>query len=136
MCCIFSYDHLVRLLTRVMDERPENAVDVIEDLSLEVKRSMWQEKQSTLREAEHTTSSELLAEQQKALFNHGDEKEHEEVLVRRVFFQGDSMIAVAFSPGNPNIQMWLNRTHTFLNCTSAEKHTKRHVNVICPLPLT
>ncbi|XP_060719503.1 radial spoke head protein 6 homolog A [Tachysurus vachellii] len=73
------YDHLVRLLSRVMDERPENAVDVIEDLSLEVKRSMWQEKQSTLREAEHTTSSELLAEQQRALFNYGDGKEHEEL---------------------------------------------------------
>ncbi|KAK3508762.1 hypothetical protein QTP70_004239 [Hemibagrus guttatus] len=74
-----SYDHMVRVLTRVMDERPENAVDVIEDLSLEVKRSMLQEKQSTLRDTPSTTSSELLAEQQRALFNRGDEGDHEDV---------------------------------------------------------
>lgn len=74
-----------------MDERPENVVDVIEDLSHEVKRSMLQEKQSTLRDAPSTSSSELLAEQQRALFNHGDDREHEEVLVRTVRFQGESM---------------------------------------------
>lgn len=83
-----------------MDERPENAVDVIEDLSREVKRSMLQAKQSTLRDAPSTTSSELLAEQQRALFTRGDEGEHEEVLIRTVSFQGGSMVAVAFSPLN------------------------------------
>lgn len=62
-----------------MDERPENAVDVIEDLSHEVKRSMLQEEQSTLRDAPSTTLSELLAEQQRALFNQRDEGEQEEV---------------------------------------------------------
>lgn len=73
------YDHLVRVLARVMDERPENAVDVIEDLSREVKRNMLLEKQSTLRDAPSTTSSELLAEQQRALFNRWDRGEHEEM---------------------------------------------------------
>ncbi|MCI4394535.1 hypothetical protein PGIGA_G00169920 [Pangasianodon gigas] len=73
------YDHLVRLLTRVMDERPENAVDVIEALSHEIKRGMLQENQSTLRDAPSTTSSELLAEQQRVLFNRGDEGEQEEM---------------------------------------------------------
>lgn len=103
---ISSYDHLVRVLTRVMDERPENAVDVIEEMSHKVKRSMLQEKQSTLRDVPLTTFSELLAEKQRALFHCRDESEHEEVLVRRVCFQGDSMIAVAFSPWNFFVSSW------------------------------
>ncbi|XP_060769184.1 radial spoke head protein 4 homolog A [Neoarius graeffei] len=71
------YDHLVRVLTRVMNERPENTVDIIENLSLEVKRSMLQEKQSTLRDAPSTTSSEQLAKQQKVLFNRKEEQPEE-----------------------------------------------------------
>lgn len=75
-------------------------MDVIEDLSHEVKRSMLQEKQGTLRDAPSTSSSELLAEQQRALFNRGDEGEHEEVLVSTVCSQDDFMVAVAFSSCN------------------------------------
>ncbi|XP_062844994.1 radial spoke head protein 4 homolog A [Trichomycterus rosablanca] len=77
------YDHLARVLTKVMDERPENAVDVIEDLSWEVKRSMLQHEQSTLRDTQLQTASELLADQQRVLFNRGagDEVDQEEELV-------------------------------------------------------
>lgn len=70
---------MFRLLNKVMEERPEDAVDVIEELSLEVKRNMLQEKQSTLRDAPSTSDSELLAEQQKRLFDQGEEREQEEV---------------------------------------------------------
>lgn len=70
-----------------MDERPENTVDVIEDLSREIKRSMLQETQSTVRDSPSTSSSELLAEQQRPLFNRGEEEEHEEVLVRTDFLK-------------------------------------------------
>ncbi|KAF4076430.1 hypothetical protein AMELA_G00215050 [Ameiurus melas] len=73
------YDHLVRVLTKVMDERPENAVDVIEDLSHEVKRSMVLDKQSMLRDAPSTTSSELLDEKQSVLFKREDEGEPHEM---------------------------------------------------------
>lgn len=83
---IFSYDHLVRVLTKVMDKRPENAVDVIEDLSHEVKLSMVLDKQNMLRDAPSTTSSELLAEKQSALFKQEDEGEPNEVQVRTVSF--------------------------------------------------
>ncbi|KAM9441344.1 radial spoke head protein 4 homolog A [Clarias gariepinus] len=62
-----------------MDERPENTVDVIEDLSREIKRSMLQETQSTVRDSPSTSSSDLLAEQQRPLFNRGEEEEHEEM---------------------------------------------------------
>ncbi|XP_053507646.1 radial spoke head protein 4 homolog A-like isoform X1 [Ictalurus furcatus] len=72
------YDHLVRVLTKVMDKRPENAMDVIEDLSHEVKLSMVLDKQSMLRDAPSTTSSELLAEKQSALFKQEDEGEPNE----------------------------------------------------------
>ncbi|KAG9333080.1 hypothetical protein JZ751_013503 [Albula glossodonta] len=62
------YDHLVRVLTKVMDERPENAVDVLEDLSYEVKRAGLRDTQSTLRDIPPTPAAHLLAEQQRALF--------------------------------------------------------------------
>ncbi|XP_077062721.1 radial spoke head protein 4 homolog A isoform X1 [Siphateles boraxobius] len=77
------YDHLVRLLTKVMDERPENAVDVIEDMSRELKSSILQEKQDTLRDNPSSSSALLLAEQQKTLFKRaaGGEGDHEEELV-------------------------------------------------------
>ncbi|XP_072558436.1 radial spoke head protein 4 homolog A isoform X2 [Paramormyrops kingsleyae] len=64
------YDHLARLLTKVMEERPENVVDVIEDLSREVKRAGLQNTQSTLRDIHVTTPPQVTAEQQKVLFSH------------------------------------------------------------------
>ncbi|XP_036381583.1 radial spoke head protein 6 homolog A [Megalops cyprinoides] len=77
------YDHLVRLLTKVMDERPENAVDVIEDMSREVKRAGLRDTQGTLRDTPTISAAQLLAEQQRALFSRGggDEAETEEELV-------------------------------------------------------
>ncbi|XP_017350687.1 radial spoke head protein 4 homolog A-like [Ictalurus punctatus] len=73
------YDHLFHVLTKVMDERPENAVDVIEDLSHKVKRSTVLDKQNMLRDTPSTTSSELLAEKQSALFKQEDEGEPNEM---------------------------------------------------------
>ncbi|XP_048840642.1 radial spoke head protein 6 homolog A [Brienomyrus brachyistius] len=64
------YDHLARLLTKVMEERPENVVDVFEDLSREVKRAGLQDTQSTLRDIHVTTPPHVTAEQQKVLFSH------------------------------------------------------------------
>ncbi|XP_010868801.1 radial spoke head protein 6 homolog A [Esox lucius] len=76
------YDHLARLLTKVMDERPENVVDVIEDMSLEVKRELLQDMQSTLRDTPLASAAQLLAKQQKLLFSRGgDGGDREEELV-------------------------------------------------------
>ncbi|XP_056314620.1 radial spoke head protein 6 homolog A [Danio aesculapii] len=77
------YDHLVQLLTKVMDERPENAVDVMEDMSLQLKGSVLQEKQDTLRDSPSSPLALVLAEQQKTLFMRaaGDGGDHEEELV-------------------------------------------------------
>ncbi|XP_058504340.1 radial spoke head protein 4 homolog A-like isoform X2 [Solea solea] len=73
------YDHLTQLLMKVMDEQPNDAVDVIEDLSHDVKRSLYVDKQSTLQDVPQATAAEQLAEQQRLLFSHtGDTVEEEE----------------------------------------------------------
>ena len=66
---------------KVMDEHPDNAVDVIEDVSREVKRGLFEDKQSTLRDLPQTTAAELLAEQQRLLFSRPEEADQEEELV-------------------------------------------------------
>ncbi|KAJ8266596.1 hypothetical protein GJAV_G00132320 [Gymnothorax javanicus] len=77
------YDHLVRVLCKVMEERPENAVDVIEDLSLEVKRAGLRDQQGALRDMPPIPAVQLLAEQQRTLFTRGggDDVEPEEELI-------------------------------------------------------
>ncbi|KAM7410668.1 hypothetical protein PAMA_001891 [Pampus argenteus] len=75
------YDHLTRLLMKVMDERPENAVDVIEDMSYDVKRGVFEDKQSALRDLPQTTAAEVLAEHQQLLFSSPKEADHAEKLM-------------------------------------------------------
>ncbi|XP_061635245.1 radial spoke head protein 4 homolog A isoform X2 [Phyllopteryx taeniolatus] len=59
------YDHLSRLLMRVIEERPHDVVDVMEDLSHDVKLRLYEDTQSTLQDLQQTTAAEELAEQQK-----------------------------------------------------------------------
>ncbi|KAL4601473.1 hypothetical protein GN956_G25897, partial [Arapaima gigas] len=77
------YDHLARLLTKVMDERPRDVVDIFEDMSLNVKRAGLQSTQSTLRSTSPISTALVLAEQQKALFSRraGEDPAHEEDLM-------------------------------------------------------
>ncbi|XP_035504544.1 radial spoke head protein 4 homolog A isoform X1 [Scophthalmus maximus] len=75
------YDHLSRLLIKVMDEQPQNAVDVIEDMSHDMKQGLFKDKQSTLRDLPQTTAAELLAEQQRLLFSQPEDTEQEDELV-------------------------------------------------------
>ncbi|KAM9364917.1 radial spoke head protein 4 homolog A-like [Pholidichthys leucotaenia] len=75
------YDHLTCLLTKVLDEQPHNAVDVLEDMSCDVKRALFKGGQSNLRDLPHTTAAELLAEQQRLLFARQEEATQEEELV-------------------------------------------------------
>lgn len=66
---------------KVMDERPHSVIDVIEDMSRDVKRGLFEDKQSTLRDLPQTTAAELLAEQQRTLFTRLEEADQEEELV-------------------------------------------------------
>ncbi|KAM9796076.1 radial spoke head protein 6 homolog A isoform X1 [Syngnathus typhle] len=72
------YDHLSRLLMRVIEERPHDVVDVMEDLSHDVKLRLYLDTQNSLQDLQQTTAAEELAEQQKVLFvRHEDAPEHE-----------------------------------------------------------
>ncbi|XP_072405444.1 radial spoke head protein 4 homolog A [Chiloscyllium punctatum] len=62
------YDHLSQVLTKVLDERPDNAVDIIEDISKKVKRSQFSKKMDTLRDEYENSMAYGLAEVQKSLF--------------------------------------------------------------------
>ncbi|XP_029987330.1 radial spoke head protein 6 homolog A [Sphaeramia orbicularis] len=86
------YDHLTRVLMKVMDERPHNAVDVFEDISRDVKRGLFEEKQSTLRDLTEATAAEQLAEQQRLLFSRLEDADQEEELVE-MFLPNVSEIA-------------------------------------------
>ncbi|XP_019949301.2 radial spoke head protein 4 homolog A-like [Paralichthys olivaceus] len=74
------YDHLTQVLIKVMDEQPHDVVDVIEDRSRDVKRALFEDKQSTLRDLPQTTDAELLAEQQLNLFDQPEDTEQEDEL--------------------------------------------------------
>ncbi|XP_072031441.1 radial spoke head protein 4 homolog A-like isoform X2 [Amphiura filiformis] len=72
------YDHLSRVLTKVLDERPENVVDVFEDISKDVKRSKFTSNVDTLLDKVDKTTEVQLAESQRALFERTQEDaEHE-----------------------------------------------------------
>ncbi|XP_054452812.1 radial spoke head protein 4 homolog A [Anoplopoma fimbria] len=75
------YDHLTGLLMKVMDEHPQNAVDVIEYMSHDVKQTFLEDKQKTLRDLPQTIAAELLADQQRLLFSRPEEAGHEEELM-------------------------------------------------------
>lgn len=82
--CFSSYDHLTRLLIKVIDERPHNVVDLIEDMSHDVKRGSFDDKHSNLPDFPQTTSAELLTEQQSLLFYRPDEADQDEEQVLAV----------------------------------------------------
>ena len=71
---------------KVMDDHPQNAVDVMEDMSRDVKRALFEDKQSPLRDLPLTTAAELLAEQQHLLFSTPEEVDQEEELVLNTSF--------------------------------------------------
>ena len=75
------YDHLTRLLTRVTDERPNNVMDVFEDMSLETKQSYFFDKESTMVNLPEATGAEELAEQHRLLFCPAEDREEELVFV-------------------------------------------------------
>uniref|UniRef100_UPI0037E71F8C radial spoke head protein 6 homolog A n=1 Tax=Semicossyphus pulcher TaxID=241346 RepID=UPI0037E71F8C len=79
------YDYLTRLLIKVMDERPKNVVDLFEDMSHDMKRGLFEDYQSTLRDLPQTTAAELLADQQCLLFSWLEGAEQEEELVETPF---------------------------------------------------
>ncbi|XP_010083665.1 PREDICTED: radial spoke head protein 4 homolog A, partial [Pterocles gutturalis] len=77
------YDHLANMLTKILDEQPPNAVDIIENISKDVKWAQFQKKMDTLRDEPEVLPAFEAAENRKALFlkanEEGDEGLEEEV---------------------------------------------------------
>uniref|UniRef100_A0A5F9CJK4 Radial spoke head component 4A n=1 Tax=Oryctolagus cuniculus TaxID=9986 RepID=A0A5F9CJK4_RABIT len=65
------YDHLSNVLTKILDERPEDAVDIIENISQDVKMEHFNKKLDTLQNENEMLPTYEIAEKQKVLFLHG-----------------------------------------------------------------
>ncbi|NWV31676.1 RSH4A protein, partial [Grantiella picta] len=74
------YDHLAKILTKVLDEQPENTVDIFENISKDVKWAQFRKKMDTLRDEHLILPTFEAAEKCKALFvKENIEEEHEDV---------------------------------------------------------
>lgn len=73
------YDHLSRVLTKVLIERPENVVDVLEDISKKVKQEKFVSKVDTIRDEFEPSTEFQLAEIQKPLFERSGDADAEVV---------------------------------------------------------
>ncbi|PKU30032.1 hypothetical protein llap_19664 [Limosa lapponica baueri] len=77
------YDHLANTLTKILDEQPTNAVDILENISKDVKWAQFQKKMDTLRDEHEILPTFEAAEKRKALFlkpnGEGDEELEEEI---------------------------------------------------------
>ncbi|XP_066488556.1 radial spoke head protein 6 homolog A-like [Tiliqua scincoides] len=65
------YDHLAEMLTKILDERPENPADIIENISKDVKCARFQKKLDTLRDEYEKHPTFEMAEMYKTLFQKG-----------------------------------------------------------------
>ncbi|NXA89425.1 RSH4A protein, partial [Melanocharis versteri] len=74
------YDHFANILTKILDEQPANTVDIIENISKDVKWAQFRKKMDTLRDEHLIPPTFEAAEKCKALFiKEGGEEEHEEL---------------------------------------------------------
>ncbi|XP_056894472.1 radial spoke head protein 4 homolog A-like isoform X2 [Takifugu flavidus] len=71
------YDHLTQLLIKVIDERPNNVMDIIEDMSHEIKQSFCSDNGRALPKLPETTVADELAEKHRLLFCQTEEQEEE-----------------------------------------------------------
>uniref|UniRef100_A0AAY4EN24 Radial spoke head component 4A n=1 Tax=Denticeps clupeoides TaxID=299321 RepID=A0AAY4EN24_9TELE len=75
-----DYEHLVRLLSRVREEQPQDPVDVLEEMSRELKRGALQQDRGALRDVPATTPGQWLAEQQRALFSRARDEDEDDLV--------------------------------------------------------
>ena len=68
LCISCRYDHLSMVLTRVLDERPDNVVDIFEDVSKDTKRSKFTSDTDTVQDKVDKSTEVALAQIQKKLF--------------------------------------------------------------------
>ncbi|NXA77001.1 RSH4A protein, partial [Thryothorus ludovicianus] len=73
------YDHFANMLTKILDEQPTNTVDIIENISKDVKWAQFRKKMDTLRDEHLIPPTFEAAEKYKALFVKEGEEEHEDL---------------------------------------------------------
>jgi len=66
-CC--RYDHLASVLTKVLNDRPLDCVDAIEDISRDVKQTKFTSRVDTILDKVDRTTEVALAEIQMKLFS-------------------------------------------------------------------
>ena len=64
----YRYDHLAKVITRILDERPDNSVDLFEDVSADVKKTKFTAEGDTLIDRADRTGEVALAEIHHKLF--------------------------------------------------------------------
>ena len=67
MIC-FRYDHLASVLSKILDERPDDAVDVFEDYSKLHKKEKFTSDVDTIQAKDEKSTEVALAEVQEKLF--------------------------------------------------------------------
>lgn len=78
------YDHLVCVLTKVLDERPENVADIFEDISKKEKKEKFTSDTDTVQDKIDKSTEVALAEVQEKLFarpegEDGDQEQDEDI---------------------------------------------------------
>jgi len=74
------YDHLSRVLGKILDERPDNVVDIFEDVSKDAKRTKFTSDVDTVQDKVDRSTEVALAQVQRKLFTKGGEDGGDEVI--------------------------------------------------------
>ena len=64
----YRYDHLSRILTKILDERPENVCDIFEDISRDTKKCKFTSSVDTVQDRIDQSTEVALAQIQRKLF--------------------------------------------------------------------
>ncbi|NWI90637.1 RSH4A protein, partial [Pitta sordida] len=78
------YDHFADVITKILDEQPTNTVDIIENISKDVKGARFRKKMDTLRDEHQIPPTFEAAEKCKALFVKENGEENEEAVEEEI----------------------------------------------------
>ncbi|XP_063719619.1 radial spoke head protein 4 homolog A-like [Symsagittifera roscoffensis] len=69
------YDHMCKIITKIISEKPENAVDAFEDISKALKKSLFKPQFDTVQDKPVVPKAYQIAETQKKLFRKAEDDE-------------------------------------------------------------
>ncbi|KAF6034924.1 RSPH4A [Bugula neritina] len=90
------YDHLSKVLTKVLDERPNDVIDIFEDISKETKRSQFKSDVDTVQDKIDRSTEVALCQIQEKLFKKGDGEEEAEATEEDVDTPLPNLMELAF----------------------------------------